>query len=82
MKFEVELAALKGVARVEIKTVREKEGWAAYLPLVSAGAMEDACLTLGRAGIPHRFTAASEKEAQQAAKEFLEKNYRVVRMIW
>jgi len=82
MKFEVELPSLKGIARVEIKTVQEGKDWVAYLPLSSGNRLDDACMLLGQAGIPHRFTAQTEKGAEQAAKDFVKQNYHVVRMIW
>ncbi len=82
MKFEVELLSLKGIARVEIKTVQEGEKWTAYLPLASGNRLDDTCMLLGHSGIPHRFTAPSEKEAEEEAKRFVQQNYRVVRMIW
>jgi len=82
MKFEVEVPSLKGVARLEIKTVQDKDGWAAYLLFNTGRRLDDTCLLLGQSGIPHRFTGPSEKEANEAAKKFLQEHYRVVRMIW
>lgn len=82
MKFEVEVPSLKGVARLEIKTVQDKDGWAAYLLFNTGRRLDDTCLLLGQSGIPHRFTSPSEKEANEAAKKFLQEHYRVVRMIW
>lgn len=82
MKFDVQLPSLRGIARVEIKTVQEGDKWAAYLSVVTDRTLGDTCLTLGQSGIPHRFTGESEKEAQEHAKAFLQKNYEVVRMIW
>lgn len=82
MKFEVEVPSLKGVARVEIKTVQEKNTWAAYFLFNTGRPLDDTCLLLGQSGIPHRFTGPSEKETEEAAKKFLQEHYRVVRMIW
>jgi len=82
MKFEVEVPSLKGVARLEIKTVQDKDTWIAYLLFNTGRRLDDTCLLLGQSGIPHRFTGPSEKEAEEAAKKFLQEHYRVVRMIW
>ena len=81
MKFDIEIPSLNGVARLEILTVREGNRWAAYLSF-SDRTLNEACLTLGRSGIPHRFSGTSEREAEEAAKKFLQENYRVVRMVW
>lgn len=82
MKFDVKIPSLNGVARLEIKTAREKKGWAAYLSLIYDRTLDETCLTLGHSGIPHRFTGHSEEEAEGAAKKFLQENYHVVRTIW
>lgn len=82
MKFDVQIASLKGTARLEIKTAQEEGAWAAYISFVSGQALDEACLVLGRQGIPHRFTGSSEKEAMERAKDFLQKNHQVIRMIW
>ena len=82
MKFEVDVPSLSGVVRVEIRVVPEGRAWAAYLSFVSDRILDDTCLMLGRSGIPHRFSASSERAAEEAAKIFLEKNYHVVRTIW
>ena len=82
MKFDIQLPSLKGIARIEIKTVQEDSVWVAYLSFAADRTLSDTCLTLGQSGIPHRFTGASEKEVEEKAKTFLEQNYEVVRMIW
>ena len=82
MKFDVEIPALDGVARVEIRTVREDNGWASYIAFAAGHSVANACLMLGESGIPHRFTAPTETEAQEQAKTFLQNKYRVVRMVW
>ncbi len=82
MKFDVKLPSLNGVARLEIKTVQEENGWAAYLSVIYDRGLGETCLMLGDSGIPHRFTGKSEKEAEEAAKGFLQKKYNVVRTIW
>ena len=82
MKFEVDVPSLSSVARVEIRVVREGKEWAAYLSFVSDRILDDTCLMLGRSGIPHHFSASSERAAAEAAKKFLEENYHVVRTIW
>jgi hypothetical protein len=82
MKFDVQIPSLNGIARVEIKTVQEEDRWAAYIAFASGRAANETCLLLGQSGIPHRFTGSAEKEAEEAAKKFLEQHYEVVRMIW
>ena len=82
MKFDVKLPSLGGTARLEIKTVQEGDGWAAYLSFVSDRRLDETCLVLGNHGIPCRFTGGSEKEVEEAARKFLKENYGVVRMIW
>ena len=82
MKFDVKVPSLNGIARVEIKTVQEGDGWAAYLSFVSHRGLDETCLMLGHLGIPYRFAGSTEEETQQAAKHFLQQNYEVVRMIW
>ena len=82
MKFDVKIPSLSGVARLEIKTVEEENGWAAYLSLIYDRILNETCLTLGHSGIPHRFTGLNEKEAEEAAKKFLQEKYHVVRIIW
>ncbi|MBI2358722.1 MAG: hypothetical protein HYV04_07405 [Deltaproteobacteria bacterium] len=82
MKFDIQLPSLKGVARIEIKTVQEGEAWAAYLSFVADRTLSETCLMLGQSGIPHRFTGASRQEVQEKAKTFLQQNYEVVRTIW
>ncbi|MBI3000904.1 MAG: hypothetical protein HYY46_21005 [Deltaproteobacteria bacterium] len=82
MKFEIQLLSLKGIARIEIKTVQQDSVWVAYLSFAADRTLSDTCLMLGQSGIPHRFTGASEKEVEEKAKTFLEQNYEVVRMIW
>lgn len=82
MKFDVQLPSLNGIARLEIKTVQEGGGWAAYISFVSERALNETCLMLGHLGIPHRFTGPGKKEAEETAKKFIEQNYQVVRMIW
>lgn len=82
MKFDVEIPSLNGIARVEVKTVQEGDVWAAYIAFASERTLNDTCLMLGQTGIPHRFTGPGEKEAQENAKNFLQQNYKVVRMVW
>lgn len=82
MKFDIEVPSLGGVARVEIRTVREGDVWAAYLGLVATAQKEDVCLLLGQKGIPYRFQGSSEKEAEQTAKEFIQRTYHISRMVW
>ncbi len=82
VKFEVKVPSLNGVARLEIKTTREGDAWAAYISFVSDRSLDETCLMLGRLGIPYRFSGASEREAEETAKKFLQQNYEVTRMIW
>ncbi len=82
MKFDVKIPSLNGMARLEIKTVREGDGWAAYISFVSDRSLDETCLMLGHLGIPYRFSGPSEKEAEETAKKFLLKNYEVTKMIW
>ena len=82
MKFDVQVPSLKGIGRLEIKTVQEENSWAAYISFVSGRTLDETCLMLGHLGIPYRFTGPNEKEAKETAKKFLERNYEVVRMIW
>jgi hypothetical protein len=82
MKFDIQLPSVQGIARIEIKSAQEGESWAAYLSFVADRTLGETCLLLGQSGIPHRFTGASEKEVEEKAKSFLQKNYQVVRMIW
>ena len=82
MKFDVQLSSLKGIARIEIKTVQENDAWSAYLSFATDRAAGETCLVLGRSGVPHRFSGLSEEEAAEKAKGFLRQNYEVVRMIW
>jgi len=82
MKFEIQLPSLKGIARIDIKTVQEDSVWVAYLSFAADRTLSGTCLMLGQSGIPHRFTGASEQEAEEKAKSFLQQNYEVVRMIW
>jgi hypothetical protein len=82
VKFEARIPSLNGIARLEIKTVQEGSGWAAYISFVSERTPDETCLMLGHLGIPYRFTGDSEKKAQETAKKFLEQKYQVVRMIW
>ncbi len=82
MKFDVQIPSLNGIARLEIKTVQEGDGWAAYISFVSDRTLNETCLMLGHLGIPYRFTGTNEKAAQEVAKKFLEQNYEVIRMIW
>lgn len=82
MKFDIEVPSLGGVARVEIRTVQEGDVWAAYLGLVATAQKEDVCLLLGQRGVPHRFQGSSEKEAEQTAREFIQRTYHVSRMVW
>jgi len=82
MKFDVKIPSLNGTARLEIKTVQEGDGWAAYISFVSDRSLNETCLMLGQQGIPYRFTGPTEKEAEETAKKFLQQNYEVVRMIW
>lgn len=83
MKFDVEIPSLNGLARVEIRTVKEEEDrWAAYLCFVTDRPLADTCLLLGERGIPYRFTAPSEGEAEERAKAFLKEKYTIARMIW
>ncbi|MGH7834919.1 MAG: hypothetical protein ACREQK_14850 [Candidatus Binatia bacterium] len=82
MKFDVQIPSLNGTARVEIRTARAKNLWAAYIGFAADRSSNETCFVLGQNGIPYRFTGASEKEAAAAAKSFLEENYRVVRTIW
>jgi hypothetical protein len=69
MKFDIQPPNLKGIARVEIKTNPEDNAWAAYLSLAMDRPRRDTCLMLGSSGIPYRFTGASEKEAEEKAKD-------------
>jgi hypothetical protein len=83
MKFDVQIPSLNGTARVEIRTARAKNLWAAYIGFAAdRSSNNETCFVLGQNGIPHRFAGASENEAEAAAKSFLEENYRVVRTIW
>lgn len=82
MKFDVEIPALNGIARIEIRSVRDGEGWSSYLGFVSDRTLPDTCLMLGQSGVPHRFSGQTEQEAAERAKAFLKNNYRVVRMVW
>lgn len=82
MKFDVQLPSLKGIARIEIKAVQDGDTWAAYLSFAADRTLDETCLMLGQSGIPHRVTGASEKEAVEKAKAFLQEKYEVVRMIW
>jgi hypothetical protein len=82
MKFDVQIPSLNGTARVEIRTAREQDLWAAYIGFAADRSSAETCLVLGENGIPRRFTGASDKEAEAAAKNFLEEKYRVVRTIW
>ncbi len=82
MKYDLEVPSLGGMARVEIRTVREGDVWAAYLGLAATAQKEDVCLLLGHEGVPHRFSGSSEKEAEQIAREFIQRTYQVSRMIW
>ncbi|MBI4524322.1 MAG: hypothetical protein HY695_10985 [Deltaproteobacteria bacterium] len=82
MKFEVKIPSLNGTARLEIKTVEEEGRWAAYIAFASDRILDETCLMLGHLGIPHRFAGATEKEAENLAKKFLQENYQVVRMVW
>jgi len=82
MKFDVEISSLNGIARLEVRTVQEKDSWAAYIAFVSDRGLNETCLMLGHLGIPHRFTGASEKEALEGAKNFLQQNYKVARIVW
>lgn len=82
MKFDVQVPSLSGIARLEIKTVQEGDGWTAYISFVSDRTLNETCLMLGHLGIPYRFTGPTEKKAEETAKEFLEQNYEVKRMIW
>lgn len=82
MKFDVEIPSLDGIARLEVRTVQEKDGWAAYVGFVSDRSLDETCLMLAHRGIPYRFTGSNEKEAQEGAKNFLQQNYKVVRMVW
>jgi hypothetical protein len=82
LKFDVKVPSLNGIARVEIKTVQEGDGWAAYFSFVSQRGPDETCLMLGHLGIPYRLTGPTEEETREAAKHFLQQNYEVVRMIW
>ena len=82
MKFDVKLPSLNGIARIEIKTVQEENGWAAYLAVIYDRGLGETCLMLGQSGIPHRSMGNSEKEAEEAAKGFLQEKYKVVRTVW
>jgi len=82
MKFDVEIPSLKGTVRLEIKTILEESQWAAYLSFTSGRTMDETVLMLGTQGLPHRFAGSTEKEAHEAAKIFLEKNYHIVRTVW
>jgi hypothetical protein len=78
----LEISSLSGVARVEIKTIREERSWAAYISFISERSLNEACLVLGHLGVPRRFIGRDEKEAPEAAKDFLQQNYKVLRMAW
>jgi hypothetical protein len=82
MKFDVEIPQLNGVTRLEIRSVREETGWSSYLGFVSDRGFNSTCLLLGESGLPFRFTGSTEQEATEEAKVFLQKKYRVVRIIW
>ena len=82
MKFDVKVPSLNGIARLDIRSVQEGDGWAAYISFVSDRSLDETCLMLGHLGIPYRFSGASEKEAEETAKNFLQQNYEVTRMIW
>jgi hypothetical protein len=81
MKFDVEVPSINGIARLEIKTVLEENLWSAYLTFATDRSLNETCLVLGK-GAPYRFAGASEKEAEAAARSFLEQNYHIVRIIW
>lgn len=82
MKFDVDIPSLNGIARVEVKTIQEGNIWAAYIAFASERTLNDTCLMLGQAGFPYRFTGPTEKEARENAKNFLQQNYKVARMVW
>ncbi|MFQ5682587.1 MAG: hypothetical protein ACE5HC_04870 [Candidatus Binatia bacterium] len=82
MKFDIQLPSVNGIARMEIKTALEGAQWVAYISFVSGRPTNETCLMLGEQGIPYRFTGPSEQEVQKSAKQFLDKHYRIVRMIW
>jgi hypothetical protein len=82
MKFDVEIPDLDGVARLEIRNAREQDGWSCYIGFVAGQSAHPTCLLLGKSGVPYRFTGLTQSEAQERAKEFLQKTYRVVRIVW
>ena len=82
MKFDVEIPELEGVARLEIRNAREQDGWSSYIGFVAGQSAHPTCLMLGRSGVPYRFAGVTENESLERAKEFLQKTYRVVRIVW
>jgi hypothetical protein len=82
MKFDVEIPELESVARLEIRNAREQDGWSSYIGFVAGPSGHPTCLMLGKSGVPYRFTGTTESEAQECAKEFVRKSYRVVRIVW
>ncbi|MDE0213417.1 MAG: hypothetical protein OXN22_04980 [Deltaproteobacteria bacterium] len=82
MKLDIHVPSINGAVRVEIRSVEEAEVWSAYLVLIGGASLDDACLVLARKGLPLRFGAASAEAAETQAKEYVQANYRVSRMIW
>lgn len=81
MKFDIELPEIVGAVRVEIRVTREDGNWAGYLGLVFEQA-PDTCLLMGKDGLPYRFAANDQKTAEAKARDFLQRSYRVLRMVW
>jgi hypothetical protein len=82
MKLDIHVPSIAGVVRVEIRSVEDGGSWSAYLVLIGGAALDDACLVLARSGLPLRFSGESREAAETQAKEFVQANYQVARMIW
>ena len=82
MKLDIHVSSIAGVVRVEIRSVEDGGSWSAYLVLIGGGALDDACLVLARSGLPLRFSGQSAEAAETQAKEYVQANYQVARMIW
>ena len=82
MKLDIHVPSIAGVVRVEIRSVEDGDSWSAYLVLIGGGALDDACLVLARSGLPLRFSGGSAEAAETRAKEYVQANYQVSRMIW
>ena len=82
MKLDIHVPSIDGVVRVEIRSVEENGAWSAYLVLIGGANLDDACLVLARKALPLRFSGDSAESVEARAKEFVQANYRVTRMIW